>query len=154
MSTDAGRRNEMVLALEAVIDTLHDSQHGFADLGDHVKDGTLKRHFLAESLKRAGFRGDIEEALHQSGIHNISESGTATGAVYRAWGGLKARLGGGDLTLLSTAERAEDEVTGAYTDALQSELPHPVREMLTAQLAHVLASRDFIRGQREAPVAK
>lgn len=144
----------MVLALEAIISTLHDSQRGFADLGDHMKDDALKRHFLDESLHRASFRGDIEEVLHQSGVHDLSEGGTATGAVYRAWGDLKARFGAGDHALLSTAEKAEDEVTSAYTDALQSDLPHPVREMLTTQLAHILSSRNFIRSHSEAPVAK
>ena len=154
MSTDAGRQHEMVLALEAVINALHDSQRGFADLGDHLKDDALKRHFLAESLKRAGFRGDLEETLHQNGVHDINENGTAAGAVYRVWGDLKARLGGGDHTLLATAEKAEDAVAGVYADALKGELPLPVRELLATQQAHILATRDSIRSQRETPVAK
>ncbi len=61
MSTDAGRHHEMQLALSSLISTLLDSQKGFADIGEHLKDETLKRYFLAESLKRASFRGDLEE---------------------------------------------------------------------------------------------
>ncbi|HEU5341556.1 PA2169 family four-helix-bundle protein [Edaphobacter sp.] len=154
MSTDAGRQHEMVLALEAVINSLHDSQRGFADLGDHLKDDALKRHFLAESLQRASFRGDLEETLHQNGVHDINENGTATGAVYRVWGELKARLGGSDHTLLATAEKAEDEVAEVYADALRSELPLPVRELLATQQAQVLSTRDFIRSHRETPAMK
>ena len=154
MSTDAGRQNEMVLALKAVINSLHDSQRGFADLGDHLKDDALKRHFLAESLQRASFRGDLEETLHQNGVHDINENGTATGAVYRVWGELKARLGGSDHTLLATAEKAEDEVAEVYADALRSELPLPVRELLATQQAQVLSTRDFIRSHRETPAMK
>lgn len=154
MSTDAGRQNEMVLALKAVINSLQDSQKGFADIGDHLKDETLKRYFLAESLKRASFRGDLEEVLHQSGVRDINETGTATGAAYRVWGDLKAKLGGGDHTLLATAAKAEEEVKSAYADAFKEDLPLPVRELLAEQQAHILTSNDFVRSQRDALVAK
>ncbi len=150
MSTDAGRQHEMLLALEAVINSLHDSQKGLVDLGEHLKDEPLRRHFLAESLKRASFRGEIEEFLHQSGVHNINASGTATGAMYRVWGDLKARFGGGDSTLLAAAEKAEDDMVATYADALACELPHTLCEMLSSQQASVLASRDFVRMHREA----
>ena len=147
MSTDSGRRNEMVLALEAVIDALQDSQKGLADIGDHLKDEKLKRFFLSESLKRASFRGDIEEFLHQSGVHDISERRTAAGAIYRVWGDLKAKLGGGDNTLLATAERAGDELKVVYADALKREIPLMLREMLGTQREHILASQDFIHNR-------
>ena len=39
--------------LKNVINVLEDGQKGFADLGEHLKDDTVKRYFLAESLKRA-----------------------------------------------------------------------------------------------------
>ena len=152
MSTDSGRQNEMVLALDAVINALQDSQKGLADIGDRLKDEKLKRYFLSESLKHASFRGDIEEFLHQSGVHDISEHGTAAGAAYRVWGDLKAKLGGGDSTLLATAQRAADELKDAYDDALKREIPLALREMLGTQREHILASQDFIH--KEAAVAK
>lgn len=154
MSTDAGRQNEMVLGLTGVINALHDSQKGFADIGDHIKDAALKRYFLAESLKRASFRGELEEVLHQNGVHDISESGTTLGTLNRAWGDLKAKLGGGDHTLLETAEKGEDEVKSAYADALKQDLPLPIRQLLDEQQAHVLTSHDFVRSHRDALVAK
>jgi uncharacterized protein (TIGR02284 family) len=154
MSTDAGRQNEMVLALNSIINALQDSQKGFADMGDHLKDEELKRRFLAESLQRASFRGDLEEFLHQQGIHDINETGTATGTVVRVWGDLKAKLGGGDNSLLATAEKAEDEVKDAYADALKRDLPLPIREMLDDQQAHILISYDFIRSQRDTLASK
>jgi len=154
MSTDAGKHSEMLLALKSLINTLQDSQKGFADIGDHLKDETLKRYFLAESLKRAGFRGDLEEVLHQNGVHDIKESGTTAGTLHRVWADLKARLGGGDHTLLETAEQGEDEAKKAYKDALDQELPLPVRQLLAEQQAHILTSHDFVRNHRDALVAK
>ena len=56
MSTDANKNEELVKTLKSVINVLQDGQKGFADLGEHLKDDTLKRYFLAESLKRANFR--------------------------------------------------------------------------------------------------
>jgi len=155
MSTDAGRQHEMQLALNELISSLLDSQKGFADIGEHLKDDTLKRYFLAESLKRASFRGDLEEVLHQNGVHDIKESGTATGTMHRVWGDLKAKLGGGDHTLLETAEQGEDAAKKAYADVLdQPDLPLPVRQLIAEQQAHILTSHDFVKSHRDALVTK
>lgn len=154
MSSDSGKQHEMQRALLSVIHSLQDSQKGFADIGEHLKDESLKRYFLAESLKRASFRGDLEEALHQSGMHDINEHGTATGTLHRVWGDLKAKLGAGDHGLLETAETSEDEAKKAYSNALNHELPLPVRELLAEQQAHVLASHDYVRDQRDALAGK
>jgi uncharacterized protein (TIGR02284 family) len=154
MSTDAGRQHEMQLALNELISTLLDSQKGFADIGEHLKDETLKRYFLAESLKRASFRGNLEEVLHQNGVHDIKESGTATGTIHRVWGDLKAKLGGGDHTLLETAEQGEDDAKKAYADVLDQDLPLPVRQLIAEQQAHILTSHDYVRSHRDALAAK
>jgi uncharacterized protein (TIGR02284 family) len=154
MSTDAGRQHEMQQALNSLINTLVDSQKAYADIGEHLKDETLKRYFLAESLKRASFRGDLEEVLHQNGVHDIKESGTTAGTIQRAWGDLKAKLGGGDHALLATAEQGEDEAKKAYADALTQDLPLPVRQLVAEQQAHILISHDFVRSHRDALAAK
>jgi uncharacterized protein (TIGR02284 family) len=154
MSTDSAKQNEMQRALYSVISTLLDSQKGFSDIGEHLKDETLKRYFLAESLKRASFRGNLEEILHQNGVHDIKESGTTAGTIHRVWGDLKARLGGGDHTLLETAEQGEDEAKKAYADALKQELPLPVRQLLGDQQAHVLISHDYVKSHRDALATK
>lgn len=154
MPTDSGKQHEMIRALNSLISTLLDSQKGFTDIGEHLQDETLKRHFLAESLKRASFRGDLEEVLHQSGVHDIKESGTTAGALHRVWGDLKAKLGGGDHTLLETAEQGEDEAKKAYADALDQDLPLPIRQMIAEQQAHILTSHDFVRSHRDALASK
>jgi uncharacterized protein (TIGR02284 family) len=154
MSTDAGRQHEMQLALNSLINTLLDSQKGFAEIGEHLKDETLKRYFLAESLKRASFRGNLEEVLHQNGVHDIKESGTTIGTLQRTWGDIKARLGGGDHTLLETAEQGEDEAKKAYADVLEQDLPLPVRQLVAEQQAHVLTAHDLVRSHRDSLSAK
>ncbi len=106
---------------------LEDSQRGMAEIGERLNDKTLRRYFLMESLRRANFRGELENILHQHGVADVHESGTTAGAMYRAWAELKSALGAGDEAMLATAEQAEEEAREAYADAFNVELPVPVR---------------------------
>ena len=141
---------EVEETLRSVIESLIDGQEGFLHIGEHLKDETLRRFFAGESLKRAEFRGDLEEMLHQEGVHDVKETGTVAGTVHRAWGDIKAQFGGGDHTLLETAEAGEDEAKKAYKKALEDELPLPIKQMLTTQYAHIQASHDYVKAARDA----
>jgi uncharacterized protein (TIGR02284 family) len=149
MPTDTAKNQELESALLSVINSLEDGQKGMAEIGEHLKDEKLKRFFLAESLKRANFRGELENELHRHGIADVHESGTVTGAIQRAWASVKAKLGGGDHTLLEGAEQGEDEAKKAYADALAHDLPLPLRQLLTEQQSHIVNSHNFVRDQRD-----
>jgi uncharacterized protein (TIGR02284 family) len=150
MATDTQKNYELESALKSLINVLEDGQKGMAEIAELLKDEALKRYFLEESLKRASFRGKLEGELHRHGVADIHETGTAAGVVYRAWAELKAKLGGGDHTLLETAEQGEDEASDVYKDALKQELPLPLRQLLTEQQTHILSSHDYIRERRDA----
>ena len=152
MPNPSSTLQELESTLRLVIETLIDGQEGLQKIGDDLKDETLKRHFLAESLHRAQFRGELETLLHQEGVHDIHEGGTASGAVHRVWADLKAKLGGGDHTLLVTAEEGEDEAKAAYAEALKKELPFPVRQLLSTQAAHSATSHDYGKAARDRSV--
>lgn len=138
-----------------VIKVLQDGQKGFADIGEHLKDDTLKRYFLAESLKRANFRAELENELHRAGMADVKESGSTAGALHRTWGDLKAKMGIGtdDASLLATAEQGEDTAMKTYRDALDHDLPAPVRQLLTEQQAHIQTSHDYVKNHRDAKKA-
>jgi len=70
------------------------------------------------------------------------------GALYRAWAGLKARLGGTDQSLVTTAEEADRETLEAYKEALDESLPIPVRQLLVEQQTQILSACDFMREAR------
>ena len=154
MSTDAGRQHEMELALDEVINALQDSQKGFAEVGERMKDEILKRYCLAESLKRANFRAELENELHRAGVHDVHETGTAAGTLRRVWGDIKAAVDHSDHALLVTAEHGEDTVKAVYADALDRDLPLPLRQLLASQQAHVLASHDYVKSHRDAVVSR
>jgi uncharacterized protein (TIGR02284 family) len=144
------KNKDMERVLLNVIKNLEDGQKGFADLGEHVQDPTLKRYFLAESLKRANFRAELENELHRAGMADVKESGTTSGALHRTWADVKAKLGGGDHAMLETAEQGEDTAKKAYSDALEHDLPLPIRQLLAEQQSHVLTSHDYVKRERDA----
>jgi uncharacterized protein (TIGR02284 family) len=148
MAIGTPRKRELESALKSVINVLEDGQKGMAEIGELLEDPILRRYFLVESLRRANFRAELENVLHRHGVHDVHETGTATGVLFRAWAGLKAKLGGGDPTLLETAEQGEDEASKAYKDALDQDLPTPIRQMLVQQQTYVLMTLDYIRSQR------
>jgi uncharacterized protein (TIGR02284 family) len=154
MSTDSNKNGELEKVIKEVINVLEDGQKGFADIGDHLKDEILKRYFLAESLKRARFRGELENELHRHGVHDVHEEGTAAGTLHRVWGDLKAKLGAGDHSLLESAEQGEDEAKKVYQDALSQELPLPLRQLLSEQNAHILNAHDYVKSHRDALATK
>jgi uncharacterized protein (TIGR02284 family) len=141
---------ELEQTLRSVIQSLIDGQEGFQKIGEHLKDENLRRYFAAESLKRAEFRGVIEEILHQDGVHDVKEKGTVVGTAERTWGDIKAHLGGGDHTLLATTEELEDAEKQAFETALQKELPLPIKQLLTTQYAHIQSSHDYVKAARDS----
>ncbi|WP_263411273.1 PA2169 family four-helix-bundle protein [Terriglobus tenax] len=147
--TDAEKQSSLNDTLREVIQNLIDGQEGFQTIGEQLKDESLKRYFLAESLKRARFRADLENELHHAGFHDVKESGTVAGKLHRVWGDLKAKLGGGDHSLLATAEQGEDEAKKVYAEAIKETLPLPVHKILSEQYAHIQTSHDFVRNARD-----
>jgi uncharacterized protein (TIGR02284 family) len=137
----AGRKNqELHATLRSLIRVLSDSQRGMAEIGERLKDQTLRR---------ANFRAELENVLHRDGVADVLEGGTATGALYRAWAGLKSSLGAGDEAMLGIAEHAEEEARDAYREALNAQLPVPIRQTVVEQRTHILIAHDYLREQRQ-----
>lgn len=155
MSSDSSKNTEFEKVVKDVINVLEDGQKGFADLGAHLKDDILKRYFLAESLKRANFRAELENELHRHGVKDVHEEGTVAGSLHRTWGDLKAKvLGTDDHSILATAEQGEDSAKKTYKEALEQELPLPLHQLLSEQNAHIMTSHDYVKSHRDALAAK
>lgn len=137
-------------ALRTIIETLIDGQQGFQKIGEELKDEPLKRYFLEESLKRAEFRGELENILHQEGVRDIEETGSPAGTFLRLFARLQSSLGAGAHALLENAEDAEDETRRAYEMALEKFLPAPIREVLLRQFSHIERSHEYVKASREA----
>jgi uncharacterized protein (TIGR02284 family) len=139
-----------VKVVKSVIQVLHDGQQGMASIGSELKDAAAKHFFLEETQVRANYAAELANELHRLGVHDVNETGTASGAVHRIWGELKSKLGGGDHTLLETAEQGEDAAKQQYAEALQETLPGTVRDLLLQQQAHILESHNVVRSLRDS----
>ena len=136
--------NELV---KTVIQVLNDGDKGFSDIGEHLKSPELKTFFIEEAQKRGQFARELQAAT------GISEDvgGTTVAPIHRAWADLKAKLGGGDHTLLETAEQGEDAAKKAYKEALEdSGVDSNVRSVLTRQQVHIQASHDKVKAYRDS----
>ena len=148
------KNKEMETVLLDVIKTLEDSQKGFADIGEHLKDNpssvtSSRRASSAPTSAPSSRTNSIAPVWPTS--RNPARSpapSTAPGATSRP------SSAGGDHGLLETAEQGEDEAKKAYKKALEHELPLPIRELLVEQQEQVLASHDFIKASRDASATK
>lgn len=129
---------------------LHDGQKGFSDLAEHVKDAQVKAYFMKESQTRAQYASELEST---AGLER-DDHGTAGGAMHRAWGDLKGKMGGSDHTLLETAEQGEDAAKKAYEDALQKpEVSGSIRQILEKQQVHIGQSHNQVKAFRDSKAA-
>jgi uncharacterized protein (TIGR02284 family) len=139
-----------IRTVRSVIQVLHDGQKGLAAIGAELKNETAKHYFLQETQLRAEYAAELENELHRLGVHDVHEGGTAAGTAHRVWADVKAKLGGGDHTLLETAEQGEDEAKERYSEALNETLPGNIAELLREQYSHILESHGKIRGFRDS----
>lgn len=136
--------------VKEVVEVLHDGHKGFAELAEHIKDPQVKAFFLKESQTREQYANELESVA----LLKKEEAGTAAGAMHRFWGELKGKLGGGDHTLLATAEQGEDAAKEAYQKALKENvISGTVRQILLKQQTHVQQSHDQVKTFRDRKAA-
>jgi uncharacterized protein (TIGR02284 family) len=138
-------------AVQRVIEILIDSQDGLATVGERLRNQSLKQYFFTESLLRAQFIEELETALRRRGVNTFWEKGGAAASLHRTWTRIKSKFTECDHTLLETAEQGEDTVTEVYSRALETYLPEPIRQILTAQEAHIELVHRFLKTERDRP---
>lgn len=137
--------------VKTVIQVLHDGERGFADIGEHLKNLSTKAYFVQEAQTRGTFARELEAEYGTIDGESNDIGGTAAGTVHRIWGDLKANLGGGDHTLLETAEQGEDAAKKAYKEALEdTSVSGALRSILLRQQPHIQASHDKVKALRDS----
>ena len=141
-------------SIRNLISVLRDSEKGFSDIGEHIKDSSYKSYFLAESQVRGSYAAELEKTVNRVTDADVHETGTASGAIHRVWGDIKAHLGASDHSLLETAEQGEDVAKKAYKDALaDTEVSDTVRALIAQQSEHISLSHDKVKAMRDTTTA-
>jgi uncharacterized protein (TIGR02284 family) len=145
--------DHVISVLEKLIETNRDAQEGFRDAAEHIKDPEVRNLFNRISTTRAEFAGELENEVIRLGKHNPNRTPTAGGALHRRWIDLKAAMGGGDHSILSSVESGEDSAKKAYAEALQEKLPQDIKDILRRQSQDVISSHDQVRALRDKKAA-
>lgn len=149
------QRKEIISTLNNLIETLKDGQEGFQQSAGGVDDPQLKTIFDALSLQRSKFAGELQSEVIKLGDPDPEDSSSATGAMHRAWINVKSAVTSRDRhAILAEAERGEDSAVAAYKDAMEEELPAPIKEIVMRQSAEVKSAHDKIRNLRDAAAQK
>ena len=138
--------------LKGLVQTLNDGKEGFRQASESVTDADLKELFSKFSLQRSKFAGELEAELLSLGESDPQDEGTTlSGKIHRGWIDVKSALTKADRhAVLAEAERGEDVAKKAYKDALETDLPAPLREIISAQSAEVVEAHNTVRDLRDA----
>ncbi len=144
---------DVLSVLEDLIETCKDGQKGYQDAASHVKRSDLKSYFNQQSLERARFAEELRQELTRHGEPDKKPSGSASGAMRRAWIDTKVALGGGDKSILNSLEAGEDSAKEAYQKALSKPLPSNIAEIVRQQAASVQKAHDHVKTLRDTAAA-
>lgn len=150
-SVDMSQTKEVISNLNNLIETLKDGQEGFRQSAEHVQDSELKTLFNSYSLQRSQFAGELQNEVIRLGEPEPEKTSSVAGSLHRAWINLKGALTTADThAILAECERGEDAAVRAYKDAMEENLPAPLRDLISRQYAEVKSAHDTIRDLRDA----
>jgi uncharacterized protein (TIGR02284 family) len=141
--------DEVVSALNDLIETSKDGEEGFRTCADDIKDPQLKNLFLNRAQSCATAAAELQQLVRTYG-GDPETSGGLGGALHRRWVDIKAAITGrNDEAVLAECERGEDVAVRSYRNALEKALPPEVRAAVERQYQGVLKNHDMVKGLRE-----
>jgi len=141
--------NQDLDTLQELIRLNIDSRDALVDVADHVEEMSV-----AEYFRHLGYERDRQcqelQCLVAANAEEPCETGSTKESLRRGWVNLRAALGGGLITLLSEAERGEDEMRDRYGEALKEASEDGLRQILQRHFEALQASHDRVRALRDA----
>src|SRR5712671_4919112 len=126
------QQKEIISTLNSLIETLKDGQEGFKQSAEGVDDPELKTVFDRFSLQRSRFVGELQSEVMSLGDPDPEDSSSVSGSMHRTWINVKSAITSHDQhAILAEAERGEDAAVSAYEDAIQKDLPAPIKSIIT-----------------------
>ena len=145
--------DKVISTLDDLIETCRDGQNGFKEAAENVKSPELKTFFKEVAAERAQFVNELQLEIRRLG-GEPAKSGSAAGALHRAWMEIKGTLTGKeDHAILSECERGEDSAVEAYRDAFKLGLPTAITQTVERQFQSVKQVHDRVKTMRDAKAA-
>ena len=140
-----GERNDVVDALQDLVECCKDGAYGFRECAEQAKDAQLKSMLLqrADDCRRGA--EELNQQIRQCG-GQAQESGSAMGALHRGWVSVRSALTAyDDKAVLEECERGEDNALARYRKALQQPLPPQVKQVVERQYQQVQRNHDQVK---------
>jgi uncharacterized protein (TIGR02284 family) len=136
---------EVISTLNNLIETCRDGQNGFQTAAEGIKNPELKELFYGYSQQRASFVGELQDEVRRLG-GDPENTGSVAATLHRGWMGIKSAITGEDEgAVISECERGEDSAVSNYRDALNTDTPANVRQIIERQFSAVKQAHDRIR---------
>ena len=146
--------SDTISTLNGLIQTCRDGQEGFKVAAEGIERSELKTIFYEFSQQRADFVGVLQELVRTLG-GDPENSGSISAAVHRGWMDIKSLVTGKDeQAILNECERGEDYAKDAYADAMKTNLPENIKDVLAQQSQAVLVAHNRIKALRNAESGK
>ncbi|WP_428306590.1 PA2169 family four-helix-bundle protein [Lacipirellula sp.] len=150
METKHNLREQTIEKVQDLIQINIDSQKGFCEVADKVKDKQLAALFKQLGDERRTNTTELQQIVNFNG-EKPQHDGSFAATVHRAWIDVRAAINGGDASvILNEAERGEDAIKEMYEDVLKETAGSAVNDVLTRQYAKVKAGHDKVRDLRNA----
>jgi len=139
---------KILAVVNELIETSRDGEKGFSKSAEEVEEPQIKSLFLKRAQNCSTAARELEEQLKRLG-GKVEEGGSVTGALHRGWVDVKATVTGHDTAaILAETERGEDYAKKVYGEALETDLPADLRQLIERQYQGVLANHDEVRNLR------
>lgn len=139
---------QTVSVLNDLIQTSEDGRNGFLAAADKAADPNLKSLFQERSRLCGMAASELQQIVRSLGAEP-QDSGSVAGAVHRGWVKVKAAVGDNNLAVLEEVERGEDVAKGAYMQALRTDLPAKIKDVVSKQYEGVLKNHSRVRDLRD-----
>jgi uncharacterized protein (TIGR02284 family) len=130
------------------------SYKGFTDAAERIEDASAASLFRELSYERQRQAEELRQFVATRGDEEPADSGSAIGALRRAWMDMRAAINAGDpYVILIECERCEDKIKEHYQDLLDAShaaMNDPLHETLLRHYEQVRAAHDRVRVLRDA----
>jgi uncharacterized protein (TIGR02284 family) len=142
--------DEVIATLNNLVETCKDGQNGFRTAAEGLKNSELTTLFNTYSQQRAQLAAELQSEVRRLG-GEPEETGSTAAVVHRGWINIKSAVTGEDeAAVISECERGEDSAVEAYEEALETDLPNDVKEIVSRQFSQVKEAHDRIRSLERA----
>lgn len=143
-------KDKVISTLNSLIKTSKDGEEGFSTSAENASDPDLKSVFSERARRCSVGARELREQVQRLG-GDPSDSGSASGAMHRAWTNVKSSVTGkDDKAILNEAERGEDVAVESYEKALKEDLPPDIREIVERQYQGVKQNHDRVKQLRDS----